>query len=273
VIRVGAVGFLNARPLAFGLDREPNVSLRLDVPSVCARLLHERDIDVGLVPVIELLRGPVTYDVVPGLAIACNGPVNSVALFTRVPIGQVRHVALDLNSRSSVGLVRVLCRHHFGITPEFVDATPDLEAMLAQADAALLIGDPALDAPWQQMGATKIDLGEAWHVFSGLPFVFAAWVAHPGVLTPAVVALLHAAHHAGRAAIPALASAESGGDPRRADRLERYLRQNIRYDLDEAALRGLSRYLALTMQDGLAPVRPDVIAGLEQLGMQASAGR
>ena len=220
MIRIGAVGFLNARPLAYGLDRDPRVSLRLDLPSVCARLLHAGEIDLGLVPVIEMLRGPVSYDLVPGLAIACDGAVNSVGLFTRVPVAQVRRLALDVSSRSSVGLVRVLCRHHWGIEPEFVDASPDLASMLEVADAALMIGDPALDASWQSLGATKIDLGEAWQAFSGLPFVFAAWVARPGVVTPEVIDLLHAASRAGQAAIPAIAQAEAAGDSARASRLE-----------------------------------------------------
>ena len=265
MIRIGAVGFLNARPLAYGLDRHPGVSLRLDLPSVCSQLLHSGDIDLGLVPVIEMLRGPVTYDIVPGLAIGCDGAVNSVALFTRVPVAQVRRVALDLSSRSSVALVRILCRHHFGIVPEFVDASPALTSMLELADAALMIGDPALDAPWQALGATKIDLGAAWQAFTGLPFVFAAWVARPGVVTPALVELLHSARSAGQAAIPALAHGEAAGESERASRIERYLRQNIRYDLDEPALRGLSRYLALSMEDGLAPARPGVLSMLDRL--------
>ncbi len=271
MIRIGAVGFLNARPLEFGLDRDPDVELRLDVPSECARLLHAGAIDVGLVPVIELLRGPVSYDIVPGLAIACDGDVDSVALFSRVALPEVRRVALDVSSRSSVGLVRVLCRHHFGITPEFVDGEPDLDAMLATADAALLIGDPALDAPWQARGVSKIDLGAAWKAATGLPFVFAAWVARPGVLTPALVERLHLARREGCDAIPALAAAEAGGDPGRAARLERYLRQNIRYDLDEDALRGLAHYLALVVQDGLAPARPDVALAIEALRVPAVA--
>lgn len=273
MIRLGAVGFLNARPLAYGLEADPRVSLRLDVPSECARLLHAGEIDLGLVPVIELLRGPMTYDIVPGLAIGCAGPVNSVALFTRAPIGQVRRIAVDVSSRSSVGLLRVLCRHHFGIAPEFVDAQPDLASMLEDADAALMIGDPAFDAPWQALGAEKIDLGQAWHSCTGLPFVFAAWVARPGIVTRALVDLLHAARRAGEAAIPALAAAEAGGDSTRASELERYLRQNIRYDLDEDALRGLERYLTLVMQDGLAPSRPDVVRAVEALRTPAAARR
>ena len=273
MIRIGAVGFLNASPLAYGLDRDPRVSLRLDLPSACASLLHAGDIDLGLVPVIELLRGPVAYDLVPGLAIACDGPVNSVALFTRMPLTQVRRLALDVSSRSSVGLVRVLCRHHWGIEPEYVDAAPDLASMLDDADAALLIGDPALDAPWQSIGATKVDLGEAWQAFTGLPFVFAAWVARPGVVTPELVELLHAALRAGQNAIPSLAAAHAAGDAARAVGLERYLRQNIRYDLDEPALRGLSRYLGLAMQEGLAPSRPDVLRTIDALRTPAPAGR
>jgi len=273
VIRIGAVGFLNASPLAYGLDRDPRVSLRLDLPSVCASLLHAGEIDLGLVPVIEMLRGPVAYDLVPGLAIGCEGAVNSVALFTRVPVTHVRRLALDVSSRSSVGLVRVLCRHHWGIAPEYVDSAPDLASMLDNADAALMIGDPALDAPWQSLGATKIDLGEAWQVFTGLPFVFAAWVARPGVVTPELVELLHAARRAGQAAVASLAEAQAAGDAARAIRFARYLRQNIRYDLDEPALRGLSRYLTLAMQEGLAPHRPDVLRTIDALRTPAPAGR
>ena len=273
MIRIGAVGYLNARPLYHGLDADARVALRLDVPSECARLLHAADIDLGLVPVIELLRGPVSYDIVPGLAIGCDGPVNSVALFTRVPIAQVRRIALDVSSRSSVGLVRVLCAHHFGIAPDFVDSPPDLDAMLGVADAALLIGDPALDAPWQAPGIEKMDLGEAWKTCTGLPFVFAVWAARPGAMTRDVVDLLHQTRRNGQDAIPAIAAAAAGAAPERAVRLEQYLRWNIRYDLEEGALRGLARYLSLVMQERLAPNRPDVLRTLEALREPAPAGR
>lgn len=273
MIRIGAVGFLNARPLVEGLDREPAVALRLDLPSECARLLHAGEIDLGLVPIVEMLRGPVAYELVPGLAIGCDGPVSSVALFTRRPIDQVRSIALDASSRSSAGLVRVLCRHHFGIAPAFVEAAPDLSSMLETADAALLIGDPALDAAWEELGAAKIDLGEAWKAATGLPFVFAAWVARPGVVTPEVVDVLHDARGRGQAAVPAIAEAEAAGDVARAARLERYLRRNIRYDLDDEALRGLRRYLSLVMADGLAPNRPDVLRVVDALRSPTPAGR
>lgn len=265
MIRIGAVGFLNARPLYEGLADDPGIALRADVPSVCARLLHAGEVDLGLVPAIELLRGPVVYDVVPGLGIACDGPVNSVALFTRRPIGQVRRIALDVSSRSSAGLLRVLCRHHFGIAPEFVDTAPDLPTMLDVADAALLIGDPALRAPGGRLGAEKIDLGAVWTSWTGLPFVFAVWAVRPGMLTAALTERLHAARQAGQRALARLAADEAAGDPQETVRFERYLRENIRYDLNEGAVRGLSRYLGLAMQDGLAPERPDAVRAIEAL--------
>jgi len=255
VIRIGAVEFLNARPLAWGLKHAEWCDVRFDVPSECARLLHGGHIDVGLVPAIELLRGDAPFEVVPGLAIACRGPVASVALFSRRPVSAIRTIALDTSSRSSAGLLRILCARHFGITPTFVDQPPDLEAMLANADAALLIGDPALDASWRELDADKIDLGEAWLAMTGLPFVFAVWAARPGSLTGQVVTGLHEAYASGRDAIDLIAREYAGGDRDREAAAAHYLREHIRYDLDGDAQQGLTRYLALAVELGLAPAR------------------
>ena len=119
-------------------------SLRFDVPSTCAALLHEGSIDLGMIPSIEYQRGPRPYRIVPGLGIVSDGPVASVALFTRVPVEQIRTIAADTSSRTSAGLLRVLCRERSGIEPEFVPMPPEPTAMLERCDAALLIGDPAL---------------------------------------------------------------------------------------------------------------------------------
>ncbi len=253
--RIGAVEFLNARPLAWGLERAGWCDVRFDVPSECARLLHAGRIDVGLVPAIELLRGDTPYEVVPGLAIACRGRVDSVMLFSRRPVSDIRTIALDTSSRASAGLLRILCARHFGITPTFVDQRPDLAAMLASADAALLIGDPALDASWRDLDADKIDLGEAWLAMTGLPFVFAVWAARAGTLTERVVTGLHEAYAAGREAIDTIAREYAGGDPGREIAAARYLREHIRYDLGGDAQQGLTRYLALAVELGLAPAR------------------
>src|SRR5438046_825498 len=119
-IRLGAVGYLNARPLVYGLDGVPRFAVRFDVPSECARLLHEGDIDVGLIPSIEYLRGPGELCIVPGAAIASRGPVASVALYTRMEPRDVRSIAMDTSSRTSVALAVVLAKRAFGITPESV---------------------------------------------------------------------------------------------------------------------------------------------------------
>jgi len=150
-IRIGAVSYLNARPLVVGLDEPPGrFSVRYDVPSRCAALLHDGEIDLGLIPSIEYLSGD--YRLVPGIRVVSDGPVASVAIFTQVPIGRVRSLALDTSSRTSVTLIRVLCHHHFRIAPEFVPHGPDLAQMTRGSDAALLIGDPALEADHGALG-------------------------------------------------------------------------------------------------------------------------
>ena len=146
-VRLGAVGYLNARPLVYGLERSPRFTVRFDVPSTCATLLHEGGIDVGLIPSIEYLRGPTdagSYRVVPDLAIASRGAIASVALYTTRPIADVRSIAMDTSSRTSIALVAVLCARLFKIRPAIEPGGPDVTAMLAHCDAALLIGDNAL---------------------------------------------------------------------------------------------------------------------------------
>jgi chorismate dehydratase len=146
-VRVGAVSYLNARPCVVGLDRQPRFDLRFDLPARCAALLHEGSIDLGLVPSIEYLRGPAgadAYRIVPDVAIASFGPVASVALYTTRPISEVRSIALDTSSRTSVSLTRVLCARAWRIDPTFEPIGPDLPAMLERCDAALIIGDVAL---------------------------------------------------------------------------------------------------------------------------------
>jgi len=143
-IRLGAVGYLNARPLVYGLERQPRFELRYDIPSECARLLHAHAIDVGLIPSIEYLRGPGPYAFVPGPAVTSRGPVASVAIYTRVEPRDIRSIAMDTSSRTSVALATVLLSRVYGVNVHALPMAPDLEAMLARADAALIIGDAAL---------------------------------------------------------------------------------------------------------------------------------
>jgi chorismate dehydratase len=254
-IRLGAVGYLNARPLTWALDREPGRwSVRYDVPSVCASLLHEGHVDLGLIPSIEYLQSP-DYRFVPGVGIGSRGKVASVALYTRRPVDQIRHVALDTSSRTSVTLIQVLCRHHFHISPRFVPHGPDLAAMTTSWDAGLLIGDPAFDADHAALGLNKIDLGETWTQMTGLPFVYAAWTGRPGAADAGTVEALQSAQAEGRAAVDVIADEYGRGDPARAARAAVYLRDNVKYALGEDEAAGLQMFLDLAAGMGLAPRR------------------
>src|SRR3954453_5451435 len=115
-LRLGAVSYLNTKPLVYGLDAHPDqFDVRFDVPAKCAELLHENKVDLGLIPAIEYLRGD--YAIVPNIAIASDGDVATVAVFTRQPMDRVKTLALDLSSRTSVALTRVLCANRWGIAP------------------------------------------------------------------------------------------------------------------------------------------------------------
>jgi chorismate dehydratase len=254
-VRVGAVGYLNARPLTWTLDRDPGRwRIRYDVPSVCSDLLHAGEVDLGLVPSIDYLHAG-DYRLVPGVGIGSRGRIASVALYSCLPVDRISRIALDTSSRTSVTLIRVLCRHRFGIEPEFVPHGPDLAAMTAGHDAGLLIGDPAFDADHEALGLNKIDLGEEWTAMTGLPFVYAAWTGRPGAVTAADVAALQAAQAQGVESTAAIAAEYGGGDARRAARAARYLRDNVRYGLGAEEAAGLQLFLDYAAEMGLAPRR------------------
>jgi predicted solute-binding protein len=254
-VRLGGVSYLNVRPLVYGLERRTDlVSLRFDVPSTCARLLAEGAIDLGMIPSIAYRPG---WRIVPGICIGSDGPVASVALFTRRPIAEVRSIALDTSSETSATLTRILCARLFGIRPQFMPHPPDLEAMLARADAALLIGDAALFTDPRAHGAGKIDLGEAWREMTGLPFVWAFWAGPPGAADPPTVALLQHAAEAGMAATDLVADAYCHDRPERLEIAARYLRENLAFRFGPAALEGLCTYYREAAELGLLDRRPE----------------
>jgi chorismate dehydratase len=123
LIRLGAVSYLNTRPLVYDLDRDSRFSVRFDVPAQCAALLHANEVDLGLIPSIEYVGHD--YRIVPGISIASDGPVASVALFSKVRTKDIRSIALDTSSRTSQALLRVLCARRFEIDPRYVDRPPD----------------------------------------------------------------------------------------------------------------------------------------------------
>jgi chorismate dehydratase len=270
-VRLGAVSYLNVRPLVYGLEARPDlVTLRFDVPSVCAELLDAGAIDLGMVPSAAYAARPGDR-IVPGVCIGSDGPVASVAVFTRVPVSRVRRLALDTSSRTSALLTRILCQRRFGIAPVFVSRPPDLRAMLDGADAALLIGDPALFADAGALGVEKIDLGTEWTALTGLPFVWAFWAGRPEAADPAVVAALQQAAEAGMRHTDAVADAYCAGHPGRKPLARRYLREHLAFRLDARAVAGLRRFYAEAAALGLIQTAPDV-AFFEDVGDRTVGG-
>jgi chorismate dehydratase len=255
ILRLGAVSYLNVRPLVDGLDAIPDrVRLRFDVPSLCARLLEDGAIDLGMVPSITHTDRPGDR-IVPGVCIGSEGPVASVAIFARVPVARIRSLALDTSSRTSVALARILCARRWACDPALIPHAPDLASMLAVADAAVLIGDPALFADPVSPSVEKIDLGAAWTEMTGLPFVWAFWAGRAGAVDPDHVALLQSAARRGTARSDAIAAKYCAGEPGRIPLAQRYLRENMRFDLDDRALAGLRTYYREAAGLGLAAER------------------
>lgn len=252
VTRLGAVHYLNVRPLVYGLARDPSFAIRFDAPSRCAELLRDGEIDLGMIPSIEFARGE-NYRIVPGLSISSFGEVASVALFSKVPVERIRTIAADTSSRTSATLLQVLCARRFGIAPEFRPMDPSADQMLEACDAALLIGDPALFLDHGAMGVEKIDLGAEWRTLTGLPFVWAMWVGRAGAIEAAVTRRLWCARDEGVRHGDEIAAEYSPGDARRIAIGQQYLRDNMRYGLGEPEQAAIVTYYREAAVLGLAP--------------------
>ena len=215
-------------------------------------MLHAHEIDLGLIPSIEYLRGPRPYRIVPGPAVVSRGAVASVAVFTRRDPRDIRTIAMDTSSRTSVALATIVLTKRYGVTPEAVPMSPDLDGMLARADAALIIGDLALFIDDAAAAVQRIDLGEVWTSVTGLPFVYAVWTGWPGAVTPDDVTALQRARDAGVEQSAAVAAEYYPDDTARQAVARRYLRDNILYDLGGAEIEGLKTFFRYADELGLA---------------------
>ncbi len=256
-IRVGAVSYLNTKPLIERLPEfHPAIELSLDLPSRLAGQLAQGELDVALIPVIEYLRGQ-NYRIVPGIAIACRGPVLSVTLFSRQPWERIRRVALDVGSRTSQALTQVILQKGYGIQPETVPLPMDVDPELLDTDAALLIGDRAMHAclpgyPY------AFDLGNVWHDWTGLPFVFAVWAVRPGVDLDGVDQALQQAKQYGCQHVGAIAQREAPRLGLDAGFCRRYLTNIIHFDLGPKERAGLHHFATLAGELELAPKGVDL---------------
>jgi chorismate dehydratase len=243
---VGAVSYLNTVPLVWGMLHGPQrdqVELSFSIPSLCAEQVERGSVDIGLVPVAEIARQGL--DIVPGLGICCIGAVRSILLFSCVPWREVRTLAADAGSKTSVQLARVMLRERYGAEPKIVPREPVLEKMLAEADAALIIGDPALRLNPEELPFEFLDLGAEWLALTGLPMVFAAWAGKPGLPLDAAQHLTRESYEFGRARLSEMIAQASIAHAIDAGLAERYLRHHIRYELGATEREGLRTFLRL----------------------------
>ena len=251
-IRVGAVNYLNTKPLIYNLaELAPNVELSLDLPSRLADDLAAARLDVALIPCIEFFHDP-AYSIVSDACIACRGPVYSVKLFSRTPIERIETLALDEGSRTSVALVRILLKERFGVEPRLEPLPIGASAADAQTDAVLLIGDRAMRSPGGPYAAVW-DLGDEWCRWAELPFVFAMWTARAGVELGDLGDALSAARDAGLAHLEEIAAVEAAPLGLSRPECVSYLRDNLYFHLGPRELRGLDLFYRHAQKLGLAP--------------------
>ena len=182
-LRLSVVSYLNTVPLIWGMTHGPQqgvFDLRYAVPSVCAEQLAGGETDIGIIPAVEMARQGLSY--LPSAGIACRGPVRSILLISKVPAAEIRTLATDTGSRTSVMLARVILSRKYGVAPQFIPHAPHLPSMFDRADAALLIGDAALALKPEEIPFHVLDLGQEWMALTGLPMVFAVWSGREEVL-------------------------------------------------------------------------------------------
>jgi chorismate dehydratase len=254
-IRVGAVSYLNSKPLYYELcELAPEVELSMEVPSRLADQLAAGELDVALIPSVEYLRGAhLGYEIIPGFAIAARGPVRSVKLFSRVPFPQIQRLALDEGSRTSQVLARVWLAARHGVHPPKIEPLPlGMPVLESTADAVLVIGDRAMKVPHRSF-IEVIDLAEAWQDLTGLPFVFALWVARGGVDLGDLPSALAKSRELGLAHAADLARLHGPRLGLSSYTCYDYLTRALSYDLGKPELAGLERFARMAADLGLAP--------------------
>lgn len=267
-LRVGAVNYLNTRPLIEGFhERVPTAELVLDLPSRLADGLADGRLDVALIPIVEFFQDP-SYVIVSDACIACRGPVLSVKLFFRVPPERVTSLALDEGSRTSVALARILLAERFGLVPRVEPLAIGASLDDTQADAVLLIGDRAIHSPSRAFSEVW-DLGDEWCRFGELPFVFAVWAARAGTVLGGIDQALSACRDEGLARLPEIARREGPALGLTQPECLAYLRDNLYFHLGPRELAGAELFHRLAVKHDL--IRPGVQPGaLAQLGLAVS---
>ncbi|MDB5304440.1 MAG: hypothetical protein JWM97_1989 [Phycisphaerales bacterium] len=260
-VNVGSVSFLNAKPLIYGLDSLSSLELTLDVPSRLLDGLVDRRFDVALLPVIDYQRMAGLRLLTAG-GIGCDGPTLTVRIFSAVPVDQIEVLACDTDSHTSVALARVILAERFGVRPEFTSLRTSVDERRATATPApvaqLLIGDKVVCEEPQGL-PHQVDLGEAWKELTGLPFVFAAWMAREGVDLGSLPADLECAKREGLRHVDEIITRHAlprGWPPGIA---RRYLTEYLQYDIGPRQLEAVRLFHQLAHRHGVLEHAPTTL--------------
>jgi chorismate dehydratase len=239
---IGCVSYLNARPLTDGLEAEPSLRVVRDVPSRLLGRLLAGEVEIALCPIVDYQTAPVELCIVPVGAIGSEGRTLTVRLFAAKPLHEVSRIAVDGDSRTSVALLQVVLRELHGTAPQLepLPAGPPLRRLPAGVDAVLLIGDKVVTAAPEL--PHQLDLGEAWHRLTGLPFVFATWLAPTGAKLGPLPELLRHHRDLNRHRIPQLAAAHAAAAGWPVPLAEHYLGTLLRYEIGPRELEAIARF-------------------------------
>jgi len=269
-LRISAISYLNTAPLMWDFEHSDTGSefdISYTLPSACARALEAGTADIGIIPAAAYAQVPGLM-ALPGVAIASRRPVRSILLVSRVPVDQIRTVALDTSSMTSVALTKILFEKWLGGGRTFAPMAPDIEKMLARHDAGLMIGDPALQIDRSRY--LTLDLAEEWIRYTGRPFVFAFWAVRRQALQQDA---LREASSSQDLATVFQQSRDHGLEPASLDQIARewaprlgigeagvrsYLTENIYYHLDPPCLEGLQLFYRYAAEIGALPAAPEI---------------
>lgn len=240
-MKIGSVPYLNARPLVEWFERcpRPDVELSYAPPSELVEKLLAGELDIAMASTFAILRYH-NLCLMPGLGVTVSGPALSVRLFSNVPLRDIRTLALDCSSRSSVILASIILADRYGVTPKLQSALPNLAEMLSTADAAVLIGDMGLTE--SGMGLTELDLGQEWWELTGLPFYFAGWISRDQEMLERAKPLFFNACDYGLQHLPEIAESEALRLRVPRELCYHYLADVMRYEAGEAEMEGLREF-------------------------------
>jgi chorismate dehydratase len=256
--KVSVVQYLNTVPLVWGMlhgEQREKYDLAFTTPAGCAEAVRQRKADIGIIPSIEYQRLD-RAQILAGISIASKNEVKSVLLLSKLPVEKITSIAADNSSRSSAALLRILFRKFYRRSVNITLSAPKPADMLKRADAALVIGDPALT--YQGDVPEIYDLAAEWKKFTGLPFVFALWVGHEDAMLAKFRKDFEASRDYGLTHVDEIAAEYATKLNMKIPGLKVYLTQNIDYSLDEENRKGLRLFYQLAREMGIIPVEKDL---------------